>query len=63
MVLMKKKTTQHLGLILILGVRGVATIIVNPNMRSTEGQLQLALSLPDTPPRPMPVGEEDIIGT
>ena len=60
MVLMKK-TTQHLRLVLI-GVRGVATISVNPNMRSTE-QLQLALTMPDTPQRPMPVEEEDIIGT
>ena len=60
MILMKK-TTQHLTLILI-GVWGVATISVNP-IRDIQGQLQLALTLPDTPLRPMPVGEGDIIGT
>ena len=62
MVLMEK-TTQHLRLILI-GVWGVATISVNTmQIRDLQGQLQLALTLPDTPQRPMPVGEEDIIGT
>ena len=56
-----KKITQHLRLILI-GVWEVATISVNP-IWDLQGQLQLALTLPDTPQRPMPVGEEDIIGT
>ena len=54
-----KKTTQHLRLILI-GVWGVATISINPNTRST-GAATIT-TLPETPQRPMPVGEEDIIG-
>ena len=32
-------------------------------IRDLQGQLQLALTLPDTPQRPMPVGEEDITDT
>ena len=54
-----KKTTQHLRLILI-GVWGVAAISINPNTRST-GAATIT-TLPETPQRPMPVGEEDIIG-
>ena len=33
-----------------------------PNRRST-GAATISINLPDTPQRPMPVGEEDIIGT
>ena len=54
-----KKTTQHFRLILI-GVQGVATINVSPNIKATAAA---TIGMPDTPQRPMLVGEEDIIGT
>ena len=55
MVLMKK-TTQHLRII-IIGVGGVATL-ASILIRDLQGQLQLALTLADTPQRPILVGGE-----
>ena len=48
--------------LILIGVWEVATISVNP-IWDLQGQLQLALNLPDTPQRPMSVGEEDITDT
>ena len=55
-----KKITQHLRLILIKfeGQLQLASVII----RDLQGQLQLALTLPGTPQRPITMGEEVIIG-
>ena len=59
MVLMKK-TTQHLRHA-NRSLRG--SYLPSTLIQDLQGQLQLALTLPDTPQRPMPVGEEDITST
>ena len=59
MVLMKK-TTQHLR---NTSRSSRGSYLASTLIQDLQGQLQLALTLPDTPQRPMLVVEEDIIGT